>query len=53
MEKRRLAYNLVLTGIGFVAAFHVVFSQIFQYGLTVVGIAGLILVGVGFLVVNL
>jgi hypothetical protein len=53
MDKRRLAYNLILAGVGFVAVFHIVFSQIFQYGLTVVGVALLVIVAAGGLIVNL
>jgi len=53
MDKRTLAKNLALVGLAFVAVFHTVLSFYFETDLTIVGVAVLIVVGVGLLVVNL
>jgi hypothetical protein len=53
MDKRTLAKNLALVGLAFVAVFHTVLSLYFETDLTIVGVAVLIVVGVGLLVVNL
>jgi hypothetical protein len=53
MDKRTLAKNLVLVGLAFVALAHTALSFYFETNLQIVGVALLVIVGVGLLVVNL
>lgn len=53
MEKRRIGYNLLLIGLGFVALLHTVLSFVFETGLATVGGAVVIVVVIGLLVINL
>ena len=53
MDKRRLAYNLLLVGLGFVALLHAALSVVFETGLATVSAAVGIMTLVGLLVVNL
>ncbi len=53
MEKRTLAKNLALLGLAFVALLHTGLSLYFDTDLMVVGVAILIVVVVGLLLVNL
>ncbi|MWG36866.1 hypothetical protein [Halomarina oriensis] len=53
MDKRTLAKNLALVGLGFVAVLHTALSFYFDTNLAIVGAAILIVVFVGLLVVNL
>ncbi|MFC5969883.1 hypothetical protein ACFPYI_00930 [Halomarina salina] len=53
MDKRTLGKNLALLGLAFVALLHTALSLVFQTNLTMLGIALLIIVVVGLLLVNL
>jgi hypothetical protein len=53
MDKRRLAYNLLLVGLGFVALLHMALSFAFDTGLATVSGGVAILALVGLVVINL
>jgi len=52
MDKRRIAYSVILLGVAFVGVIHTIADMAFGTGLTGIGLVAIFLALVGLVVVN-